>query len=228
MLKNNNNKKEYSMTYKIMLVDDHPLFRMGLKLLLEKEEDLSIISENSNPKEAWQIFRKQEAEPDLIICDLSFQEDSGLSLVKKVRDSGSPCPILILSMHDESFWAERVLQEGVNGYVMKDHHISTVIEATRAILNGEIFLTKSIQQKLLRQMASKSSEQSALQKLSVREDEIFQCMAQEMSTPEIAKYLYISIKTVQTHQANIKKKLKITSLSDLRNLASKYSNPKHK
>ena len=213
------------MTCRIMLVDDHPLFRMGLKLLLEKEDEFSVVAENETPHEAWKEFQSEDI--DLVICDLSFQEDSGLSLVKRIRGSGSACPILILSMHDESFWAERVLQEGVNGYVMKDRHISTVIDATRSILEGNIFLAPSVQQKIFRQLAGTSSEDTSLRNLSEREYEIFQCMAQDMTTPDIAKSLYISVKTVQTHQANIKKKLKIKSLSDLRKLASKYSSPKH-
>ena len=120
------------MTSNIMLVDDHPLFRLGLRLFLEKEEEFLVVSDNETPQTAWDSFQQEEI--DLIICDLSFQEGSGLSLVRRVRNSGSDCPILILSMHDENFWAERVLQEGVNGYLMKDQNISTVVHAARSIL----------------------------------------------------------------------------------------------
>ena len=213
------------MTSNIMLVDDHPLFRLGLKLFLEKEEDFSVVAESDTPQKAWDSF--QDSNINLIICDLSFQEGSGLSLVRRVRGSGSACPILILSMHDENFWAERVLQEGVNGYLMKDQNIATVVSAARSVLAGNIYLSPSIQQKIFRQISGMSTGDLSLQNLSEREDEIFQCMAQSMSTKEIAKALFISIKTVQTHQANIKKKLKLNSLSDLRMLALKYSESSH-
>ncbi|MEC7984355.1 MAG: response regulator transcription factor [Myxococcota bacterium] len=213
------------MSVRIMLVDDHPLFRLGLRLLLQKEDDFSIVAEVDNPNTAWEDF--QQINVDLVICDLSFQEGSGLSLVRRIRDSGSECPILILSMHDESFWAERVLQEGVNGYLMKDQNITTVIQAARSILTGNIYLSPSIQQKIFRQISGMSAGEISLRNLSGREDEVFQCMAQSMTTKEIAKTLYISVKTVQTHQANIKKKLKLDSLADLRMLAIKYSESDH-
>lgn len=208
------------MTHKIMLVDDHPLFRMGLKLLLEKEENFSIVVESDSPEKAWEEFQKNNV--DLVICDLSFPNGSGLSLVQNIRNQPSTCPILILSMHNEGFWAERVLQEGVNGYLMKDQNIGAVIDAANSILSGQIYLSSTIQQKIFRQLSQNTTEQISVRDLSKRELEIFRCMTKDMSTAEIAKTLFISVKTVQTHQSNIKKKLKVESLSDLRLLASKY------
>lgn len=208
------------MTYRIMLVDDHPLFRMGLKLLLEREDLFSVMVESDSPTKAWKEF--QENQIDLVICDLSFPNESGLSLVKNIRTLPSSCPILILSMHNEGFWAERVLQEGVNGYLMKDENIGSVIEAAKTILKGEIYLSTTIQQKIFRQLAQNPNEHLSIRELSRREMEIFRCMTKDMSTTEIAKSLFISVKTVQTHQSNIKKKLKVESISELRLLASKY------
>ena len=205
-----------------MLVDDHPLFRMGLKTLLESEDGYSVVSESETPLQAWEAF--QNTVIDLVICDLSFQESSGLGLVRDIRRSGSKCPILILSMHDEHFWAERVLKEGVNGYLMKDQSAGSVINATRSILSGGIFISETVQQKLLRQLTGLSSEETSLEDLSVREYEIFLCIAKGMSTPEIASSLFISVKTVQTHQGNIRRKLNLKSLSELRNLSSMYLN----
>lgn len=208
------------MTHKIMLVDDHPLFRMGLKLLLEKEETFSVVVESDSPSKAWKEF--QENDIELVICDLSFPNESGLSLVKNIRTKPSSCPVLILSMHNEGFWAERVLQEGVNGYLMKDENIGSVIEAAKAVIRGEIYLSSTIQQKILRQISQNSTEQLSIRELSKREMEIFRCMTKDLTTTEIAKSLFISVKTVQTHQSNIKKKLKVESISELRQLASKY------
>jgi len=207
--------------FRIMLVDDHPLFRLGLRKFLEREADFSVVHENDNAMQSWSFFSNNPV--DLIICDLSLQEGSGLSLVRRIRSSGSLCPILILSMHEEGFWAERVLQEGVNGYLMKDKHISTVIAAARTVLRGEIYLEKSIQQKIFRRLSGISKSDFSLDTLSGRENDIFQCMAQGMSTNDISTELFISVKTVQTHQSNIKKKLRLSTLNDLRNLASKYS-----
>ena len=124
-------------------------------------------------------------------------------------------------MHDEHFWAERVLK-CVNGYLMKDQSAGSVINATRSILSGGIFISETVQQKLLRQLTGLSSEETSLEDLSVREYEIFLCIAKGMSTPEIASSLFISVKTVQTHQGNIRKKLNLKSLSELRNLSSMY------
>ena len=135
-----------------MLVDDHPLFRMGLRLLLEREETFSVVAECDNPDTAWAIFQKSDIH--LIICDLSFPNSSGLNLVKNIRDKQLDCPILILSMHNEGFWAERVLQEGVNGYLMKDENIGQVIEATYSILKGNIYISPVIQQKILKKLSN--------------------------------------------------------------------------
>ena len=205
-----------------MLVDDHPLFRMGLKVLLEKEEGFVVSAECNDPQEAWKLFQVQDF--NLVICDLSFPDDSGISLVKNIKKAVPHCPILILSMHNEGFWAERVLQEGVNGYLMKDENIGMVIKAAHTVLRGEIYLSMTIQQKILRKMTQRKLDIVSLQVLSAREKEVFRCMTKEMSTSEIASSLYISIKTVQTHQANIKKKLKIQSIEDLRLLAVNYLN----
>ena len=206
--------------YKIMLVDDHPLFRMGLKRILQHEPGLKVVFEAENPNQGWIAFQREEV--DLVVCDLSFQQESGLTLVKRIRSSGSLCPILILSMHDEHFWAERALQEGVNGYVMKDRDTSIVIAAINSVLNGQIYLANSVQQSIFRQISGLASEGKSLQSLSARENEIFQHMSHKMTTLDIAKTLFISVKTVQAHQANIKKKLGIDTLLELRELAQKY------
>ena len=216
------------MPQRILLVDDHPLFRLGLRNLLEREENLTVLHECNSPTEAWDFL--QENQIDLIICDLSFQEGSGLSLVRKVREQGWTYPILILSMHEESFWAERVLHEGVNGYIMKDKDIKTVISAANTVLDGKIYLTPQLKENILRRLSIHAKNQTSIANLSNREKDIFQCMAQNMTTKDIAKELYISVKTVQTHQSNIKKKLHLSDLDELRMLASKYSkieNMKH-
>ena len=203
------------------MVDDHPLFRLGLENILQKIPNFEVIAHAESPKEGFQQY--QQHRPDIIISDLSFSSASGLSLVKKIRAIPSSCPILILSMHEESFWAEQVLQHGASGYVQKDADTAVVIEAIQKIVSGEIYLSNAIQQKLLRQFSGLTQNNTSLQSLSRREMEVFQYMAQGFSSTDIAKNLYISLKTVQTHQSNIKTKLQQKTLKDLRKLAQGYS-----
>ena len=209
---------------KILLVDDHPLFRAGLESLINCTDNLQVIGQAKTPTEGLQLFEKLS--PDLIISDLSFGKNSGLALIKKIREAPSDCPILILSMHEESFWAEQVLKHGANGYIQKDVDAETVISAIKATYNGEIFLSHKMQQKLLKQLSGLTENNVPLQSLSKREMEIFQYMAQGFSTTDIARSLFISIKTVQTHQSNIKTKLQQDSLKSLRSLAEGFSEPK--
>ena len=206
-----------------MLVDDHPVFRIGLKNLLDKIPEFQVVIDVDNPKDAWKQFQNKSI--DIVITDLSFQKDSGVYLLSSIRDIGSLCPILILSMLDEIFWAERLIQEGANGYIMKDKDISTIITGVFSVLKGNVFLSSNIQQKILQGISKKLDTSMSLKSLSTREKEIFQCIGRKMKTVEIAKSLFISIKTVQTHQSNIKQKLNIHSLAGLRTLAEQYILP---
>ena len=133
---------------KIILVDDHPLFRTGLENLINNTEGFQVIGQAKTPAEGLKLFN--ETSPDLVISDLSFGQYSGLSLIKKIREVPSDCPILILSMHEESFWAEQVLKHGANGYIQKDVEAKTVIAAIKATYSGEIYLSHKMQQKLPR------------------------------------------------------------------------------
>lgn len=211
------------MTHKVLLVDDHPLFRIGLRQILERDSDVTVVAEVDTLEKAVQYFTDNNV--DLIITDLSLQNDSGVSLISKVRGLDSKCPILVLSMHDELIWAERLVQEGANGYLMKDSDISVIQSAIDSVLAGNVFLSFDVQQQILQSLSSHMSNNISVSVLSNREREIFQCMGRQMSTTNIAKRLFISVKTVQTHQANIKQKLHISSLEELRTLAIQYAIP---
>ena len=208
-------------TYRIMLVDDHPIFRSGLESAINEVENLEVVE---HAPTADQGFRKyQEALPDLIISDLSFGNSSGLSLIKQVRSLPSKCPILVLSMHEESFWAEQVLQHGANGYIQKNAAPDEVIDAIQKTAAGQIYLSPKMQQRFLRQLSGQATDSTPLQTLSRREMEVFQYLAQGFTSDEIADSLFISLKTVQTHQANIKQKLGQKTVKDLRKLAQRVS-----
>ena len=132
------------MSYNIMLVDDHPIFRVGLKQVLNAIPEFKVTTDSDNPQDAWDNFQKEQI--DLVVTDLSFQDDSGIFLLSSIRNSGSNCPILVLSMLDELFWAERIIQEGANGYIMKNKDISRCVKhlvsllRDRAGLNGLDYL----------------------------------------------------------------------------------------
>lgn len=211
------------MPHKVLLVDDHPLFRIGLRQILERNSDVKVVAEVDSPEKALQFFVNNDV--DLIITDLSLQNDSGVSLISSVRDLESTCPILVISMHDELIWAERLIQEGANGYLMKDSDISVIQTAIESVLAGNVFLSFDVQQQILQSLSSHMNNNISVSVLSNREREIFQCMGRQMSTTDIAKRLFISVKTVQTHQANIKQKLQINSLEELRTLAIQYAIP---
>ena len=211
------------MPHKVLLVDDHPLFRIGLRQILERNSAVKVVAEVDSPEKALQYFVDNDV--DLIITDLSLQNDSGVSLIASVRDLGSTCPILVISMHDELIWAERLIQEGANGYLMKDSDISVIQTAIDSVLAGNVFLSFDVQQQILQSLSSHMNNNISVSVLSNREREIFQCMGRQMSTTDIAKRLFISVKTVQTHQANIKQKLHINSLEELRTLAIQYAIP---
>ena len=206
---------------KVVLVDDHPLFRTGLAHVIARDSRLEIAGVASAIDTGFDLFL--EVEPDLVVCDLSFGETSGLALIKRIRDLPSKCPILVLSMHEETFWAEQVLKHGANGYVQKDADAARVIEAILQTARGDIYLSDQMKQNLLRKLSGLAGDNTPLQMLSRREMEVFQYLSQGFSSNEIASSLFISLKTVQTHQANIKKKLGQASVQDLRRLARKYS-----
>ena len=205
----------------VILVDDHPLFRAGLEHVIARDPRIGIAGVASTIDSAFELFLR--VEPDLVVCDLSFEETSGLALIKRIRELPSKCPILVLSMHEETFWAEQVLKHGANGYVQKDADVERVIEAIVQTARGDIYLSDNMKQNMLRKLSGLANDNTPLQMLSRREMEIFQYLSQGFSSSEIASSLFISLKTVQTHQANIKKKLGQASVQDLRRLARKYS-----
>lgn len=208
-------------TYRIMLVDDHPLFRSGLESVINAVENLEVVGHALTADEGLETFKSTD--PDLVVSDLSFSQSSGLSLIKQIRQIPSKCPILVLSMHEESFWAEQVLQHGANGYIQKNADTEDIIDAIQKTATGEIYLSKVAQQQVLRQLSGQAIDNTPLQALSRREMEVFQYLAQGLSSEDIATSLFISIKTVQTHQANIKQKLNQKSIKALRNFARSES-----
>ena len=200
-----------------MLVDDHPVVRQGMAVLIEQEPDLTVCDEASSATEALQKLNK--IVPDAIIIDVSLQGTSGIDLTKSLKDRLPHVPILILSMHDETLYAERALRAGARGYIMKQEAAETVIHAIRTVISGNIYLSSALSAKVLRDIVDgvKPSETDlyGIDRLSDRELEVFELIGRGYATRRIAEVLNLSVKTIETHRAHIKQKLKLKNATEL-------------
>jgi DNA-binding NarL/FixJ family response regulator len=199
----------------VFVVDDHPLLRQGLALLIDREDDLTVCGEAEEAHAALRALERMR--PDILIADISMNGPDGLDMLKGIRALYPDLPVLILSMHDESIYAERALRARANGYIMKQEATERVLVAVRRILAGDIYLSDRMAHKLLHQYISGSASDlnSRLSALSDRELEVFRLIGDGRSTRQIAEELHISIKTVETYQAHIKDKLSLRSGREL-------------
>ena len=199
----------------VFVVDDHPLLRQGLALMINREHDLMVCGEAEEAHTAMREIAVKQ--PDILIADISLNGPDGLDLLKSLRMLYPTLPVLILSMHDESIYAERSLRARANGYIMKAEATEKVLIAVRRILGGEIYLSDRMANKLLHQYVSGASADvnSRLSALSDRELEVFRLIGEGNSTRQIAEKLHLSVKTVETYQAHIKEKLSLHSGREL-------------
>lgn len=208
---------------RVFLVDDHPIVRYGLGLLINGEPDLMVCGEAQDASAALQTI--QAAEPTIVIVDISLSGPDGLDLLKELRTRYPQIPILILSMHDEFIYAERALRAGARGYVMKQDATQKVLVALKRILNGEIYVSERISDRMVqRYIGSRASGQPAsVVDLTDRELEVFRLIGEGHSTRQIADTLHISVKTVESYQAHIKEKLSLRSGRELVQRAIEWS-----
>ena len=208
----------------VFIVDDHPLLRQGLALLVNRERDLVVCGEAEEAQTAMTEIALKK--PDILIADISLNGPDGLDLLKSLRMLYPNLPVLILSMHDESIYAERALRARANGYIMKQEATEKVLVAVRRILGGDIYLSDRMANKLLHQYISGASADmnSRLSALSDRELEVFRLIGEGRSTRQIAEKLHLSVKTVETYQAHIKDKLSLHSGRELVQHAIQSSN----
>lgn len=208
------------MGSRIYIVEDHPVMRRGYASLLEQEMDLEICGETGSADEARQQI--PSLTPDLVILDLSLEAGSGLDLIKHLRAEYPDLPILVVSMHDETLYAERVLQAGARGYLMKSEAYPEVINAIRRILDGGIFLSQQLSTQLLLRFSGTTSSNAMpnpLDQLSDRELEVFEYMGRGLTTREIAEKLVLSPKTIDSYRTRVKEKLSVDSNAELRRRA---------
>jgi DNA-binding NarL/FixJ family response regulator len=198
----------------ILLVDDHPIVRQGLALLINREPDLAVCGDAEEAGSA--LTRIEELKPDLIVVDISLTGPDGLDLLKNIRARDVNLPVLILSMLDESLYAERALRAGANGYIMKQEATERVLVAIRRILGGEIYVSDRMADRMLhRFVGGQVRERSPIADLTDRELEVFRLIGEGHSTRQIAEELHISIKTVESYQAHIKEKLALKNAREL-------------
>ncbi len=198
-----------------MIVDDHPIMRRGLAELINLEKDLVVCGEAESVQTALELIKLHE--PHMVLVDLSLKNESGLELIKDIKERFPKILMLVLSMHDEVFYAERVLRAGAKGYIMKGHATGQVLVAIRRILAGEVYLSDAISSKILRNFTGKKTEKagSSIDQLSDRELEVFRLIGTGFGTRQIAERLSRSVKTVETYREHIKLKLDLKDSSEL-------------
>jgi DNA-binding NarL/FixJ family response regulator len=200
----------------VFVVDDHPIVREGLAQMINRESDLTVCGEAQEMHGALQMI--EALKPDILILDISLNGPDGLDLLKNIRARDPSLPVLILSMHDESIYAERALRAGANGYIMKQEATEKVLVALRRILSREIYVSSRVASKMLQQFvgaSSTSARHSPVDDLSDRELEVLRLMGDGHGTRQIAEELHLSVKTVESYQAHLKEKLSLKNLREL-------------
>lgn len=200
---------------RILIVDDHPIFREGLRQLIDNERDLKVCGETPDAESALQAIG--ELSPDLAIVDITLGGANGIDLIKNIKAKHEELPVLVVSMHDESLYAERSLRAGALGYVMKHEPAKIVKLAIRKTLKGEIYLSERMSSSMLARVVTGKSEPHAspIDSLSDRELEVFQMLGQGKSVRQIAEGLDLSIPTINSFRNRIKEKLHLKSSTEV-------------
>ena len=200
---------------KILIVDDHPVVRQGLKELFQQENDLIVCAETEEAPEAVSLVKLHK--PDLAIVDISIKAGNGLELIKDIKAVYPRVAILVLSMHDESLYAERALRAGASAYLMKHEAPEKIVGALRRIREGKKVLSEYMAEKMIHKATSREKDagEPLLSCLSNRELEVFQLIGEGSATREIAEKLHLSVKTVETYRAHIKEKLHLKNATEL-------------
>jgi len=200
---------------KILIVDDHPVVRYGLLQMLSNEPDLEVCGEAASAQEALALVDQRK--PDVAIVDISLKGTNGIELVKQIHAMRPEARILVSSMHDEKLFAERALRAGANGYINKQVAITEMVGAIRRVLSGKVYLSAPMTERMVERAARVDSDasRSVIQRLSDRELEVFSLLGDGLSTREVAQRLNLSVKTIETHRAQIKRKLGLRNSTEL-------------
>jgi DNA-binding NarL/FixJ family response regulator len=216
------NRAADSASIRIILVDDHPVVRDGLAEAINREPDLTVCAVAEDRARALQAI--ETSNPHLAVIDLMLRSSSGLELIKDIHARWPQLLILVVSMHDETLYAERVLRAGARGYITKQQATRDILVALRRVLGGGIYLSESVSAKVLTRLTGKGQPEgeSIIGKLADRELQVFEMLGRGLSTREMAEQLHIDMKTVDTYRARLKEKLNVTSSSELLQLAIRW------
>ena len=208
---------------KILLVEDHPVFRAMLVQLIEKELGMTVCGQTNNIRDAITLI--DQTHPDAAIIDITLDGSSGLELIKDLKARHNPLPVLVLSMHEESLYAERVLRAGAKGYVSKQEAPAEVVEAIRQVMSGQTYVSKRVNREILDRLghADKAGEPSGMDLLSDREIEVFQLIGRGLNSRQISKRLHLEPTTVDSYRARIKEKLGIKNAAELNQRAAQWA-----
>lgn len=214
------------MNYSVLIIDDHPLFSRGLSQLIETQKDYKVTGIAKDHDEAIKMLN--ELSPDLAIVDLNLGQEDGLELIKDILALKPQTKILVLSMHDERYYADRALKAGAKGYIMKEEAESNVSTAINTVMQGKIYLSQAEQKRHEELALNKNSNNNSepidlVSTLSDRQLQIFTLLGKGLGTVEIAEKLKLSIKTIDTHKENMKEKLNCESAAELRKMAIEWT-----
>ena len=200
---------------RILVIDDHPFMRAGLAQLIDRQADMQVCGEAGNPVEA--VRELARCSPDLVLTDITMPGRSGLDFIKDLLAMNAKLPVLVVSMHDEAIYAERVLRAGARGYIMKEAGGENLLAAIRRIMQGEVYLSPAMSVRILENLSGRRprGSSSPIEKLTDREFEVFRLIGQGKSTRDIAAQLNLSSKTVDVHRGHIKEKLELKDTTAL-------------
>ncbi len=200
---------------KVLIVDDHPVVRYGLLQMLSNEPDFEVCGEAASAQEALALVDQRQ--PDVAVVDISLNGTNGIELVKQIHAMRPEARILVSSMHDEKLFAERALRAGASGYISKQVAITEMVGAIRRVLSGKVYLSPPMTERVVERAARLDSDasRSVIQRLSDRELEVFSLLGDGLSTREVAQRLNLSVKTIETHRAQIKRKLGLRNSTEL-------------
>lgn len=207
---------------RVLLVDDHAVVRYGIAQLLGRENDLAVCGEEEDAGNALDAIRKLK--PDLVIADLSLRDSSGLELARNIKAEFPEMPILVVTAHDESIYADVALRAGASGFLMKDNALDRVVAAARRVLAGDVYLSEAQTARvLLRQSRTPAnSPASPTEVLTDRELDVFQLIGRWKRTGEIARELHLSVKTIEYYREQIKRKLNLSNAAELTQYATTW------
>jgi DNA-binding NarL/FixJ family response regulator len=203
-------------TIDVLIVDDHPIVRKGLAQLISHEPDMNVCGDAEDVEQA--LAAVVRLHPDIVIVDLTLKKLSGLDLIRQLQNLQPDLATLVLSMHDESLYAERALRAGARGYIMKQEGTDKLVTAIRTVLAGDIYVSERMAARMLGKLVGgRSSEApgSVMDRLSDRELEVFELLGRGLSTRQVAERLNVSVKTIESHREHIKQKLQLRNANEL-------------